>query len=167
MTNTINTIISAASAHRTAVKAIAAKTAIAEIDKENFKVLYQSHKWYGKVWGEDFANHPNEGVYTTALKFKAVLNLVQNGQLWLTIPTARAAAMGLDCDGSWVFCKEDISLEEALKLVMASNEEATAIRRLWCEIGIKKDGFWIDPDIQEETLYPMPPTHAVIAWFKR
>lgn len=163
----MTTIISAAVATRTAIRAIAAKNAIAEIDKESFKVLYQNHKWYGKTIGQDFVNHPNEGTYTTALKFKAVLSLVQTGDLWLEVPAARAAAMGLDRDGSWVFCKEDITLEEALELVKASNEEAKNIRALWNEIGIKEDGYWIDPDIQEETLYPMPPTHATIAWLKR
>ena len=160
-------IITTTSAYRAAVKAIAAKNAIAAIDKANFQTLYRSHKWYGKTMGQDFANHPNEGTYTTALKFKAVLGLVQTGDLWLDLPAQRAAAMGLNCPGSWVFCKEDITLEEALELVKASNEEVRDIRTLWSKIGIKEDGYWTDPDIEEETLYPMPPTHAVIAWLKR
>lgn len=163
----MTTIISAAVATRIAIRAIAAKNAIAEIDKENFKVLYRNHKWYGKTIGQDFANHPSEGAYTTALKFKAVLSLVQTGDLWLEVPAQRAAAMGLDCPGSWIFCAGNISMEEALELVKATKTEAAAIQQLWHEIGIKEDGYWIDPDIQEETLYPMPPTHAVIAWLKR
>jgi hypothetical protein len=160
-------IITATTAYRMAIKAIAAKTAIAEIDKENFKVLYRNHKWYGKTIGQDFANHPSKGAYTTALKFKAVLSLVQTGYLWLEIPAQRAAAMGLDCPGSWIFCAGDISIKEALDLVQATEAEAEDICTLWSEIGIKEDGYWVDPDIEEETLYSMPPTHTVVAWLKQ
>lgn len=159
----MTTIISVAVATRTAIRAIAAKNAIAEIDKDTFKVLYVSNKNYGKISGEDFANHPNEGVLTTALKFKAVVNLVQNGDLWLSIPTARAAAMGLDCAGSWVFSNEDVNFDEALDLVKATKEEASEIRNLWNTIGIRDDGYVIDED-GEEVPYAMPRTAWVVEW---
>ena len=116
---------------------------------------------------EDFVNHKNEGCYTTALKFKAVLNLVQNGHLWLNIPAQRAAAMGLDAAGSFVWSNENLSLDEALQLVKASEEEANSIRALWSKIGIKEDGYWYDTDEDQETMYPMPPTKEVVAWLSR
>jgi len=161
-------IISSASAYRTAIRAIeTAGHDCARIDKEMFKVLYINHAFYGKTIGEDFVNHPNDGDYTTALKFKAVLNLVQTGDLWLTIPAARAAQLGLDCPGSWIFCKENISVEEALELVKASKEEADAIHKLWAEIGIAEDGYWYNEYEDQETLFPIPPTKVVIAWLSR
>lgn len=163
MANNVN-IISTASAYRAAIRAIVnAGHDCARIDKETFKVLYVNHTGYGKTIGADFTNHPNEGNYTTALKFKAVVNLIQNGDLWLEVPAQRAAAIGLDCPGSWIFCKEDICLNEALKLVKASEKEVSDITDLWNTIGISNDGYIIDED-GEEIMYPMPPTKAVVSW---
>ncbi len=166
--NTINTnanAITTVAAYRAAIRAIETNDGI--INKEAFKALFISHSNYGKYYGQAFINHPNEGSYTTALKFKAVLHLVQYSDLWLDIPTGRAAQMGLYSTGTWISTNENISLDEALQLVKATEKEADAIRKLWAEIGIAEDGYWYDEEEEEETLYTMPPTSAVVNWLSR
>jgi hypothetical protein len=158
-------IVSAAVAYRNALKSIGTNDGV--INKDAFKALFVNHTNYGKYYGRDFANHLNDGVYTTALKFKEVLHLVQYSDLWLDIPTGRAAQMGLYSAGTWISTNEDIPLEEALQLVKSTEVEANAIRTLWSKIGIDDKGYWYDEDENEETLYPMPPTSAVVAWLSR
>lgn len=161
----MTTIISNAIAYRMAMRSIGTNDGV--INKDAFKALFVNHTNYGKYYGRDFANHLNDGIYTTALKFKEVLHLVQYSDLWLDIPTGRATRMGLYSDGTWISSNENISLDEALQLVKATEEEADAIRKLWVEIGIAEDGYWYDEDEGEETLYTMPPTSAVVAWLSR
>ena len=156
-------IITSTNAYRNAMRAIQdKKSCIASVSNEVFKALYVSHSNYGKYWGEDFEN-TNDPIVKAAKKFKAVVNLVQNGHLWLDIPAARAAAIGLDSAGSWVFSEDNISLDDALKLVKATESEANEIRNLWNTIGIRDDGYVIDED-GEEVPYCMPPTSAVVNW---
>ena len=65
--------------------------------------------------------------------------------------------------GRALYNEEDIRLNEALKLVKASEKEVSDITDLWNTIGISDDGYIIDED-GEEIMYPMPPTKAVVSW---
>lgn len=134
---------------------------IVVLRSDEFKALYVENPNYGIIFGENFAQAAPNTVRCTALKFKAVLGLVQDACTWITLPAARAAHMGLDNPTMPVFCARDLTMGEALQLVKATAEEEKAITKLWLEWDINEKGEWEDPDIGLCPL-PMPPTKVVI-----
>ena len=101
----------------------------------------------------------HKGLYMTALKFKTVLDLVQNGRQWIK---------PLHSEGFWIFCKEEINPMDAIDMVKASKEEAHAIAWLFMAYRLDWSGNCMPINGEPEwSPVPMPRTIDVIQMLKK
>ena len=125
-----------------------------QINTKRFSGLFKRNG-FEHSWKK--AAHP--GNYRTALKFKVVLDLVQNGRQWIK---------PFHGDGFWIFCKEELDPMTAIDMVGASKEEAHAIAWLFMAYKLDWAGNCMPVNGEPEwSPVPMPSTASVIRMLEK